>query len=103
MDEPIECVAAGCFLLSLIAAATLCCVLLERETWCRYLCPVGALLSLGNRLGLARAWLPRRAYGLCDLGVLARDELDCLQCNSCAAAVPPSRGPVRPSSSGTLT
>ncbi|MBW2255476.1 MAG: 4Fe-4S binding protein, partial [Deltaproteobacteria bacterium] len=68
--------------------------------WCRYLCPVGALVSLGNRVGLARRWLPRRTYGRCDLGVLARDELDCLQCNRCAATVPPSRGPVRPPSSG---
>jgi spermidine synthase len=67
--------------------------------WCRYLCPVGALVSLGNRVGLARRWLPRRYYGRCDLGVLARDELDCLQCNRCGATVPPTRGPVRPPSS----
>jgi polyferredoxin len=64
--------------------------------WCRYLCPVGALVSLGNRVGLARRWLPPRRYGRCDLGVIGRDELDCLQCNRCGGVVPPTRGPVRP-------
>lgn len=35
--------ATGIFLLALMGAAASCCVLFERETWCRYLCPLGAL------------------------------------------------------------
>jgi len=36
-------VAAGIFLLSLILLATIFSILFERETWCRYVCPLGGL------------------------------------------------------------
>lgn len=64
--------------------------------WCRYLCPTGALLALGNRILLLRRWLPGRAYGRCDLGVIGADDLDCLQCNRCGPGSPVLTGPVRP-------
>jgi len=64
--------------------------------WCRYLCPAGALLSLGNRVALLRRWLPGRSWGRCDLGVQGVDDADCLQCNRCGPGPLPLTGPVRP-------
>jgi len=55
--------------------------------WCRALCPLGALLSLANRIALGARWLPQRHYRRCDLGVEARQDLDCLQCNRCTVPV----------------
>jgi spermidine synthase len=54
--------------------------------WCRALCPVGALLNLFNGVALLRRFRPARRPAACDLGT-ARPvaDLDCLQCNRCAA------------------
>jgi len=37
--------ASGILLLTLIAAAVLCGIVYQREVWCRYICPLGALAS----------------------------------------------------------
>ena len=83
----------------LLVAVLVGCLFIFRG-WCRYLCPTGALLSLGNRIALARRWLPGRSFGRCDLGVVSADDLDCLQCNRCRPGPLPIAGPVRPSAAG---
>jgi hypothetical protein len=51
--------------------------------WCRNLCPVGAFLSLLNRVQVLRRWNPSIQPRSCDQGVRRRDELDCLLCDRC--------------------
>jgi Na+-translocating ferredoxin:NAD+ oxidoreductase RnfG subunit len=51
--------------------------------WCRYLCPVGASLSLLNHLRLLRRWVPAKWFGRCEFGLTASDHLDCLYCDRC--------------------
>ncbi|MFH1723613.1 MAG: 4Fe-4S binding protein [Elusimicrobiota bacterium] len=51
--------------------------------WCRYFCPAGAFLALSNKLALARRWAPKREFSLCDQGVHAEYDVDCLQCQRC--------------------
>lgn len=72
--------------------------LVVHRGWCRYLCPTGALLALGNRTLLGRRLLPPRRLSRCDYGVRAGDG-DCLQCGRCTADPPPDVGPrsTRPS------
>jgi spermidine synthase len=53
--------------------------------WCRYLCPVGAFLALGNRLALLDRLAPRRRFERCDLGVRHAYDLDCCRCGRCFA------------------
>jgi predicted membrane-bound spermidine synthase len=69
--------------------------------WCRYLCPVGAFLSLLNHIRLLRRWVPAKWFGKCEFGLTARDHLDCLSCDRCRHAVTedisaPSGADVRP-------
>ena len=51
--------------------------------WCRYLCPMGAFLALGNKLALLQRWAPKRRFEHCDLGVKGEFDLDCIRCNRC--------------------
>jgi polyferredoxin len=51
--------------------------------WCRYLCPVGAFLSLFNRVALLRGLAAPKDYRRCDLGARSKQDLDCLHCNRC--------------------
>jgi hypothetical protein len=51
--------------------------------WCRYLCPVGALLSLFNSITLLRRLLPAKKYGRCEFGLTAKDKMDCIYCDKC--------------------
>ncbi|MCX5644652.1 MAG: 4Fe-4S binding protein [Phycisphaerae bacterium] len=51
--------------------------------WCRYVCPVGAFLSLLNHARLLRRWMPPRWFGHCEFGLTAADHLDCLYCDRC--------------------
>ena len=44
--------------------------LIEKRFWCRYLCPLGALVGLGSKF----AWIKRRV-----------DQMSCVQCGDCAA------------------
>ena len=54
--------------------------------WCRYLCPVGALLSLSNRIALLARFVRKKDYRRCDLGVRSKLDMDCLHCNRCITA-----------------
>ncbi len=56
--------------------------------WCRYLCPVGAFLSLLNQFRLLRRWLPVPWFGKCEFGLTANDHLDCLSCDRCRHPTP---------------
>jgi polyferredoxin len=51
--------------------------------WCRYLCPLGALLSLTNKIALLERLGPRRRFEHCDLGVRHEFDVDCIRCSRC--------------------
>jgi Na+-translocating ferredoxin:NAD+ oxidoreductase RnfG subunit len=51
--------------------------------WCRYLCPVGALLSLFNNVALLKHLLPAKKYGRCEFGLTGKDKMDCIYCDKC--------------------
>jgi len=51
--------------------------------WCRYLCPVGAFLSLLNGAAVLKRYLPARRFGRCEFSVTAKDRLDCICCDKC--------------------
>jgi predicted membrane-bound spermidine synthase len=51
--------------------------------WCRYFCPLGALLALGNKLAWLQGLAPRRRFEHCDLGVRGEFDLDCIRCGRC--------------------
>jgi polyferredoxin len=51
--------------------------------WCRYLCPVGAVLALGNKISLLDRWTSKRRVGKCDLGVTFAGHAECIRCNRC--------------------
>jgi len=55
--------------------------------WCRYFCPLGALLALGNKLSLLRRTSPQRRFERCDLGVSSEFDVDCIHCHRCIAGV----------------
>ncbi len=61
--------------------------------WCRTFCPVGALLSLGGRVGLALGLTPAKRYRACDLGARRDRDGECLHCNRCltGATMTPSK------------
>jgi len=66
--------------------------------FCRYLCPVGALLAMTNkvrlldRLGVG----PSRPHGRCDLGVTSAGHVDCIRCHRCLPPTSPHVPPQRP-------
>jgi predicted membrane-bound spermidine synthase len=51
--------------------------------WCRYLCPLGAVLSLCEGGALAGKLAPRRRSTHCHLGVEVGSDWDCIRCNRC--------------------
>lgn len=86
---------AGRVLPLLLLAAIALGALVSFRPFCRYLCPVGALLHLGNKVRLlGRFWRPRR-YDRCDLGVRSQHDVDCLQCDRCVAPPSPGEAPPR--------
>lgn len=89
--------------LAVIAAVTLLASLVYYRFWCRYFCPVGAFLNLGNKLALAQGLGPKRRIAHCDLGVTDDFDVDCIRCNRCIDAVDiglahhsPMRAPAKP-------
>ncbi len=70
-------------LLWVLIAAVLLLSLFYFRFWCRYLCPVGAFLSLGNRVALLAGRARKKDYRRCDLGVRSKIDMDCLHCNRC--------------------
>jgi hypothetical protein len=66
-----------------IALAALAGSLFYVRFWCRYLCPMGAFLSLTNKLALLERFAPRRRFEHCDLGVRHTYDLDCIRCSRC--------------------
>lgn len=73
---------ASFFELSFLALVLLASLLLFRP-FCRYLCPVGALLALMNKLSFLDRWASRRRINRCDLGVTSYHHVDCIRCNRC--------------------
>ena len=51
--------------------------------WCRYLCPVGAFLSLFNSVVVLKRLVPPKKFGRCEFGLTAEDQLDCIYCDRC--------------------
>jgi len=51
--------------------------------WCRYFCPMGAFLALGNKVALLQRLAPKRRFEHCDLGVREEFDLDCIRCSRC--------------------
>lgn len=76
----------GEWMLVLTVAVTLASLVYVRF-WCRYFCPMGAFLALGNKLALAQRLAPRRRFEHCDLGVRAEHDIDCLRCNRCLSGL----------------
>jgi ferredoxin len=46
---------------------------IEKRFWCRYLCPLGALIGLGSKI----SWIQRRV-----------DQMSCVECGDCAKECP---------------
>jgi predicted membrane-bound spermidine synthase len=51
--------------------------------WCRYFCPMGAFLAMGNKVALLQRLAPKRRFEHCDLGVRGEFDLDCIRCSRC--------------------
>jgi polyferredoxin len=66
-----------------LTALVLVACLFHYRFWCRYLCPMGAFLALGNKFALLQRLAPKRRFEHCDLGVKGEFDLDCIRCNRC--------------------
>jgi len=51
--------------------------------WCRYLCPVGAFLSLFNKVVILKRYVPVKKFGRCEFGLSGKDQMDCIYCDRC--------------------
>jgi len=67
----------------LITAAALIGSIFYARFWCRYLCPVGAFLSLLNNVVILKRFLPTKKFGRCEFGLTAKDQMDCIYCDRC--------------------
>lgn len=67
----------------LIIAAALIGSIFYTRFWCRYLCPVGAFLSLLNNCIVLKRFLPSKRFGRCEFGLTPKDHLDCIYCDRC--------------------
>jgi predicted membrane-bound spermidine synthase/polyferredoxin/Na+-translocating ferredoxin:NAD+ oxidoreductase RnfG subunit len=67
----------------LIAAIALVGSIFYTRFWCRYLCPVGAFLSLLNNIAILNRFLPAKRFGRCEFGLTPKDQTDCLYCDRC--------------------
>jgi len=73
---------SGTFIPIIIAVALVGSLFYTRF-WCRYICPVGAFLSLLNNLAPLKRYLPAKWYRRCEFGLTADDHLDCIYCDKC--------------------
>jgi len=64
--------------------------------WCRYLCPVGAFLSLLSNVAILKRYLPAKRFGKCEFGLSAKDRIDCLCCDRCRYERRKSTQPLMP-------
>lgn len=69
--------------MTVLSGLVLAAALIHVRFWCRYFCPLGAFLALGNKLALAGRLAPKRRFEHCDLGVRGEHDLDCIRCNRC--------------------
>ncbi|MGA1979123.1 MAG: 4Fe-4S binding protein [Sedimentisphaerales bacterium] len=69
--------------IGLIVAAALVGSIFYTRFWCRYLCPVGAFLSLLNNAIVLKRFLPAKRFGRCEFGLAPKDHTDCLYCDKC--------------------
>jgi predicted membrane-bound spermidine synthase/Na+-translocating ferredoxin:NAD+ oxidoreductase RnfG subunit len=67
----------------LIAAIALTGSVVYTRFWCRYLCPVGAFLSLLNKVVILKRYVPAKKFGKCEFGLTVKDQMDCLYCDRC--------------------
>ena len=67
----------------LITVISLLGALIYYRFWCRYFCPFGAFLSIGNKIALRMKLGPQREYKRCDLGVRDDYDIDCIHCHRC--------------------
>lgn len=67
----------------LVIGAALIGSLFYTRFWCRYLCPVGAFLSLLNNVVILKRYVPAKKFGRCEFGLTAKDQMDCLYCDKC--------------------
>jgi len=67
----------------LIIAAALMGSIFYGRFWCRYLCPVGAFLSLLNNVVILKRYVPTKKFGRCEFGLTAKDQMDCIYCDKC--------------------
>ncbi len=103
--DPMQSVFAGrwSWPMGLMILAVLAASLWWVRPWCRYLCPLGAFLALGNRLALLQRRAPARRFGHCDLGVRGGGDLDCIRCNRCIGPQPRGSAPARTAGGAALT
>jgi len=64
--------------------------------WCRYLCPVGAFLSLLSNVAILKRYLPVKRFGKCEFGLSVKDQIDCLCCDRCRYERRKSTQPLMP-------
>jgi len=67
----------------LIVATALIGSVFYTRFWCRYLCPVGAFLSLFNKAVILKRYVPRKRFGSCEFGLSSKDQMDCIYCDRC--------------------
>jgi len=75
--------------------------LIERRFWCRYLCPLGALVGLGSKFSWVKRFVNQKGCvqcgecsSLCTMGAISpkrdytSDPAECIMCMDCAPACP---------------